>query len=125
MKPANVLINELKQFTGSDTVYKHWLGGMKYSQGVKHLAEHGGANGAFWLLDVIASHQPEAMRDPMLREIQFWKVKVDVEKHSCVVACHRDGDDVAITQAIEFTDLQLPEVSIWVANRVMYLPSEH
>ncbi len=36
-------ILDLDQFTGSDEVYAHWMGNLKYTQGIKHMAEQGNA----------------------------------------------------------------------------------
>ena len=64
-------------------------------------------------MDAIASHQPKALRDPMLRDMQFWKLKVNADK-SAVLTCERDEGDVAITQKIPATDFPLNEVKVWV-----------
>ena len=84
----------------------------------------------FWLFDAIASHQKQAMKDPMLKEMQFWTLKVNSDKTATLI-CERDTDDVAITQKIEHTDFPLEEIKIWVApsgdenSYTLYLPSEH
>jgi hypothetical protein len=110
----------LAQFTGSLNRYRHWLG-LYYTDGVKYLADH--AN-AYWLLDAIASHQPQALRDLMLREIQFWSLSVH-EGGSATLRCCRDTDDVAIEQAIEWTDFPLPQIMLYVEQGTILLPSEH
>jgi hypothetical protein len=38
MKTPQQISSELKQFTGSTTVYKHWLD-LKYTDGIKYLAD--------------------------------------------------------------------------------------
>jgi hypothetical protein len=90
---------------------------------VKYLAEEAEA---FWLIDAIASWQvsPKVKRDPMLQEIQFWKLRVNPD-NSAVLTCERDTDDVALTQAIEFTDFPLESVKLYLSNRVLMLPSEY
>lgn len=112
----------LQQFTGSETIYRHWLG-ILYTEGVKYLAEEAGA---YWLIDAIASWQPspQVKQDPMLQEIQFWKLRVNPD-NSAVLTCERDSDDVALTQEIEFTDFPLEEVRLYLSNRVLMLPSEY
>jgi hypothetical protein len=37
MKTPHQISSELNQFTGSTTLYKHWLG-LKYTDGIKYLA---------------------------------------------------------------------------------------
>ena len=68
----------------------------------------------FWLFDAIASHQKQAMKDPMLKEMQFWTLKVNSDKTATLI-CERDTDDVAITQNIEYTDFPLPEIKLYCA----------
>lgn len=89
--------------------------------------------GAFWLLDVIASHQtPALMR--ACRGFQVWRVRRD-EGHGCVVACD-DGDDSAarVRQDVEYTDLPFDafedgECRLYVTQGdgvlVVMLPSEY
>jgi hypothetical protein len=49
----------------------------------------------------------------MLRDIQFWRLKVGADK-SAVVRCERDTNDVAFEQRIEHTDFPLPELTLYV-----------
>lgn len=59
------LTASLEQFVGSTKLYKHWLG-IKYTDGVKYLANEAGA---YWLIDAIASHQTRTLlSNPRLRE---------------------------------------------------------
>jgi hypothetical protein len=60
----------------------------------------------------------------MLREIQFWKLKVN-EDRSAILTCERDNDDVALTQTIEFTDFPLSEVKFYLTHSVLMLPTEY
>lgn len=97
------------------------------TDGVLYLAENGGV---FWLMDIIASYQPNCRKDDMLRDFQIWKLKVTDGKG--VVTCERDTDDVAITQEIEYTDFPLDEIKLYVelgeaegrAAMICMLPSE-
>lgn len=110
---------QLSQFTGTQYYYKHL--GLKLTDGVKFLCEQAGA---YWLLDAIASHQPEVMKDPMLAGIQFWTLKVNLDK-SAVLVCERDTDDPVITQKIEYTDFPLERIQLYVQQGVVMLPSEY
>lgn len=80
------------------------------TDGVVFLAKNADA---YWLIDAIASHQKEALKDPRLQEIQFWTLKVKADK-SATLICERDSDDVAITQEIPYTDFPLNEIKIWI-----------
>jgi len=126
---------ELDQFTGTDG-YTRWsplFRRMVLTDGAKFVALNGGANGAFWLMDAIASHQPKALKNEMLREIQFWKLEVK-EKNgskSAVLTCRFDsGEKPFITQKIEYTDFDLDKIDLWVEpldenTYVILLASEH
>ncbi len=112
--------SDLSQFTGTLNYYRHWLR-LMYTDGVKYLTEKGGA---YWLLDAIASHQPDVLKDPMLQEIQFWKLKVNADQTAKLI-CERDTDDVFLTQDIGFTDFPLDEIKLYLVSGVLMLPSEY
>lgn len=109
---ASELQSHLANFYGTDGYHRlvPFCPSLVFTDGCLALAEKGGA---FWLMDAIASHQPKAMRDHMLRDIQFWKLKVNADK-SAILTCSRDEGDVAITQRIPYTDFPLDEVKVWV-----------
>ena len=98
------------------------------TDGILFLAKNAGC---FWLLDVIESYQNKCSKDDMLRDIQFWTLKV--KDNEGVVTCERDTDDVAFSQKIQFTDFPLDEIKIIVelgsldgvnAAMIAMLPSE-
>ncbi|MEP0914932.1 hypothetical protein NDI45_28970 [Leptolyngbya sp. GB1-A1] len=72
--------SDLHQFTGTEKYYLHATQGYVFTEGVRHLAIEGKA---FWLLSAIWSYQNTELfqYDRALRAIQFWKLKVDVEKN--------------------------------------------
>ena len=119
----NELTQALAGFTGTAQYYRHWTGHLLYTDGVHFLAENAGG-GAYWLLDAVASYQPDCMKDAMLRDFQVWTLTVAGDK-SAVLKCERDTDDVAFTQEIPFTDFPLPEVKLYVQNGVLLLPGEY
>ena len=137
MLTPDALKNALAQFYGTEQwhrwsiLFNHHL----LTDGVKWLCDNAGNDGAYWLVDAITSHHGKCMKDPMLRDMQFWTLKTDVEKHTAVLTCERDENNVAFRQVIPYTDFQLPEIKIWVApsgpgsdgkmEYVLYLPSEH
>lgn len=110
---------DLTQFIGTTSYYRHWLG-LKYTDGVKFLADRAEA---YWLVDLIAMHQPNCLTDPMLQEIQFWKLKV--ENQSGVLTCERDEGDVYLSEQIPFTNFPLEHITLYLSGGVLYLPSEH
>ena len=127
--------SQLDQFTGTEG-YIRWsplFRRMVLTDGAKFVADNGGGCGAYWLMDAIASHQPEALKNEMLRDIQFWTLEVaeDDGRKSAVLTCRTDsGEKPTITQKIEYTDFDLPKIDLWVApldetTYAIYLPSEH
>jgi len=118
---ATELRASLGEFIGTEQYYRHWSRILVYTDGVKYLAENAGA---FWLIDAIASWQPEARKDPALREFQLWELFV-YENRSALLICLRDSDDEAFRQQIEFTDFPMDYVKLYVEGEVLLLPSEH
>lgn len=123
MVTQSELLTNLERYTCTDQYYKHWLNQFVYTDGVQYLAE---AAGAYWLIDAIASHQPEAVKDPMLKDFQIWKLTVTQTANSKTadLVCERDTNNVAITQHIDCTDFPLPEIKLYLENGVLMLPSE-
>ena len=67
---AAKLTSELASFTGTTQYYPHFLG-LLYTDGIHHLAEHAGA---YWLIDAIASWQPEVRS--IEKDFQLWELVV-------------------------------------------------
>ena len=121
-------LENLSQFTGTTTYYINPLYPFKYTDGIKYVAENGGA---YWLLDAIASWQLEKIirRDQYLADLQFWKLKVNPD-NSAVLTCERDTDDIACEQKIPYTDFPIQEIRLYLVNMnsgggVLMLPSEY
>ena len=109
----------LTKFTGTVNYYRHWTRAFHYTDGVAFLADNAGA---YWLLDHIAAMQKRARRDWKLREFQAWKLTVTGTRG--VIACLRDKDDEAFHDELPFTDFPLPEITLYLQDGVLYLPSE-
>ena len=105
---------ELDQFTGTEQYHQHWMRQLVFTDGVKYMAE---AGGAFWLIDVIASWQ---RKEPF----QIWELKVNPDK-SCIVTMKEDTDEpILVTQEIPYTDFPLDEIKLYEIDGVLLLPSE-
>lgn len=110
---------ELLGFTGTENYYKHPLG-LRYTDGVKHLAE---LAGAYWLLDAIASWQPKASK--IDEEFQLWELTVNANR-SAVLCFKQDSNlPAAIKQEIEYTDFPVGSFRLYVEQGIALLPSEH
>lgn len=119
--------NSLAHFTGSET-FTRYMAGFILSEGAAHVAKEGGA---FWLLDVIVSYQFEPKFQA--EDFQVWKLKVQGERdpenvtamRPAVVSCEDGNGNVLTTQEIEATDFPLSEVTLWLQNKTIFLPSEY
>jgi hypothetical protein len=112
---------DLAQFTGSQTFYRHALsGGCVYTEGVQYLAE---AGSAYWLLDAILC--PQLHHSALCgAEFQVWTLTVLADRSATLICT--DGDDERLhVHPIPWTDFPLDTVTLWFANRTLYLPSEH
>lgn len=120
MTHTKLTADVLDQFTGTDTWHQLGLNrDMLYTDGAKFVADAGGAH---WLLDSIAIAQMQ----PRVRaeEFQVWKLTVRADRTATL--CCEDGNGKAFyRQEIPFTDFPLDEVTLWFANNVICLPSEH
>jgi hypothetical protein len=121
---STTLSTELAYFTGTESYYKHWLG-ILYTDGVKYLAENAG-NGAYWLLDLIASHQttPAVKKYLKTDTFQAWKLKKN-DKGGCRITCEDGNDHVITHQDVEYTDFPLDEITLYLIDGVLLLPSEY
>jgi hypothetical protein len=121
--------HDLAQFTGTEG-YTRWsplFRSMCLTDGAKFLAEKAGA---YWLMDAIASHQPNARRkNADLKDFQLWTLKVKDNK--ATLTCQADSDQTAtIRQRIEYTDFPLAEIKLYVMpldekHFVIMQPSEY
>ncbi|NDJ26152.1 hypothetical protein GS682_32190 [Nostoc sp. B(2019)] len=119
-KTAEELIADLEQFTGSEVVYRHSLGMLRYTEGVKYLAQ---TTQCYWLLDAIGSYQHRLGSNPRLREFQVWRLVV--ENESGTLICEEDTDKEVLRQQIEYTNFPLSEITLYLAQKVLMLPSEY
>lgn len=125
---------DMKQFTGTIdyTRYSPIFPALVLTDGALYVAHNGGVSGAFWLMDAIGSYQSTLLKKhaEWAPYMQFWKL--EVKDKSAVLTCREDsGMDPVITQEIEYTDFDLPEITLWVAplgdgkHFVIMLPSEY
>jgi len=116
--------SDLIQFCGSSEFFQHWTKRLVYTEGVRHMAEHGGA---YWLIDAVASYQPDkriASR-PDLVDFQLWELAVAEDKSATLTMRGDSGQPAVITQEIPFTDFPLEQIKFYVCNGTLMLPSEY
>lgn len=93
---------------------------MLYTDGVQYLAEKGQA---YWLIDAIGSYQVS----PAIRElpIQFWHLLVNKDRSALLEMGEDLPEPILLRQEIPFTDFPLDELTLYLANNVLHLPSEY
>jgi len=116
-------LSDLAQFTGTECYYKHWLGQLVLTEGVKFLCDNGHA----WFVDVIASVQPE-LKLPA-DEFQFWELNLKAGHGTGTATC-KISDENGETSIVKYqqwfhTDSELDGLKVWVKDRVVLLPSEY
>lgn len=115
---------ELEQFTGTENYYRHWSG-LVYTDGVQYLAANAGA---YWFLDLIASHQREVRRKLAAlhdRDFQSWTLEAVGEGWR--VRCDNGNGAELAEQRLEYTDFPaaLLPLTLWVIDGVVILKSEY
>jgi hypothetical protein len=133
MMDAETLLQNLKHFCGTEQYYKHFLG-IHYTDGVKYFAENAQC---FWLIDAIASHQATVNKNSRLREFQLWFLHVGKEHefikptrhNAAVLTCWEDTPKAesrpVIIQQISFTNFPLPEIKLYLQDKILLLPDEN
>jgi len=101
---------------GSMNYYRGFLG-VRYTDGVKYLADR---CGAYWFIDLIASYQK------VLEKMYFQLWGIDVRGDStATVTCREDSNRIpVVTQEIEYTDFPF-DYELYCIDRVILLKSEY
>lgn len=112
--------NNLSMFNGSETVYQtsRLKPNLVHTEGVKYLADN---CQCYWLLDIIMSISGMQRFEPFI---------------ACTLKRNKTGNGAKFeatdgngrrlyVQVIPYTDIPLKEVTLWLSNDCIYLPSEH
>ena len=119
-----LLKRKLKEFHGSQSYKTHLFPGKSpilLSEGCVFVREH---MNCYWLFDALLSYQCEKI----LRGVNFqiWELRQSKKDLSWLLTCGEDSDKKPmITQTIEFSDFPIPEIKIWIIDKVALLPSEY
>ncbi|MCU0543265.1 MAG: hypothetical protein MUE44_14010 [Oscillatoriaceae cyanobacterium Prado104] len=126
MKTKEELLELLPRFCGSETFYAYRLLNIAFrlTEGVKFLAKEAEC---FWLVDAIASYQPEIKQsgNQMLAEFQIWELTRKLECEFLLVCKEDSNTEPACSQEIEFSDFPLDEIKLWLCDGTLMLPSEY
>ncbi|OAI21758.1 hypothetical protein A1359_19055 [Methylomonas lenta] len=118
----------LSQFTGTEQWYRHPLNRrMLYTDGVQYLAENGGQQGAYWVLDKVALEICPLLDS---KKQAFGALSLTVNPDQTAVMIVTDGNDqLLLRREMRYTDLQNGEWRFYLIeegdHRVMLLPSEY
>ena len=115
-EPERLMPNDLRQFTGTENWYKHWMGKILYTDGVKHFAE---VAGAYWFIDVVGS-----VWDVISVE-DFISIKMTVKDNKANVVMDDGNGNVIYEQEIEYTDCPEGVWQFYLEGHVLLVPSEH
>lgn len=111
---------DLEQFTGSETWYRHNLvPTITYTDGSKHVAD---AGGAYWILDEIALAQRFNL---LVRAEPFQVWTLAVADNTGVLTCDNGNNKLIFTKEIPFTDFPLPGIKFYFTDNVILLPREY
>lgn len=147
-----MLINQLRQFTGTEGYKRHAFGSLVFTDGIKYLRDKdsNGVVDCFWLVDAIASHQSKEL-DRKCGGFQSWTLTpapLPNKPKRALLECRPDSNQKpVVTQAIEYTDFPFDQMdgetlNLWVEGegptpkteeeleergwgRILLLPSEH
>jgi hypothetical protein len=113
------LRNGLAMHTGSETCFRHWAGTLRFTEGVKFLADEAGA---YWLIDNIASFRLDAK--VRSEEFVLWRLCVNADETASLIA--EDGNEnELLRQHIPWTNFPVEEISLYLTDDMLLLPSEY
>ena len=120
MKSAREILDIINHAHGTEAYHKYsQLPGYPVAtDGIIALAE---AARCYWLLDIIGSYQTDKRLGP---SFQVWKLEVNLKSNSAVI-CGFNDTDLIISQEIPFTDFPLAEITLYLMDGIILLPSEH
>lgn len=104
---------------GSENFYQNRLSPIIYTDGVKEMAE---SCGAYWLIDVVVSHQ--LTKAVKLEPFQAWRLKRVKDDAFHIVATDGNGKEIA-RQQIPFSDFRYDIATLWLVNGCLMLPNEY
>ncbi|UUZ75469.1 hypothetical protein LP414_27525 [Polaromonas sp. P1(28)-13] len=112
MKDGTELYNQLRQHTGSETIFHHSLvRTFNYTEGVRDFAQSAGG-GAYWLLDILAT---EPAITKLIKEEGFGLVILKVTGSKAVLTVAGDSDIPPVfSREIDLTDC--PEAPVTKSN---------
>jgi hypothetical protein len=114
------LERNLGQFIGTENYYLHWSKVIRWTDGIQYLCEEAGA---FWLMDVVASHflYEEVRNAPF----QLWRIEVKADNSAVITMKEDTGKSNLVYQELPFTDFLLKEFEFYCTDGICLLKSEY
>jgi len=110
------MLSDINHFTGTENLYKHWLG-IIYTDGVKYVAEEAGA---YWLIDAIASYYSSTKQ----HEFQVWTL-TKKQNGEWNLRATDGNDNIIVNQEIEFSDFPIDKIVFYLCDNTLMLTSEY
>src|SRR5258706_11942595 len=104
---------------GSENFYRNRLSPIIYTDGVKDMAE---TCGAYWLIDLIISHQ--LIKTVRLEPVLTWELKRVMDDSFNIVATDGNSRGNA-SQQIPFSDFTYDIATMWLIDGCLMLPNEY
>ncbi|TXD83431.1 hypothetical protein ESY86_09650 [Subsaximicrobium wynnwilliamsii] len=122
---ANIILEGLKQFYGSDTYYEIPLIKTRYTCGIKYLAEN--AN-CYWLVSDASLMAKTLMTKTEFVTIDFKRLsrkKQDYTGHEAQLIYTDGNENVLECHGYSVSDFPLDELRLFFVNNMLMLPSEY
>lgn len=107
------LEHKLSKFTGSSIHHRSLIPSIVMTDGIKFLHEH---KDCFWLINLIAARQLQTR--VARQEFQVW----ELSKGKLTL---KDEDNREIQKELVTREFPLDNLTIWVMDKVMFLPQEY
>ena len=108
MESVATIQRNMAMAIGTEGYIKHSLVNcLVFTDGIKQLRED---TDAFWLVDAIASYQPQYKHIPF----QLWELKVNEDKSAVLTMKEDSNTPVLVKQEFDFTDFPLKSIKFYV-----------
>jgi hypothetical protein len=113
------LLAALAMHTGSLERTRHFTRRFVYTPGVDHLAREARA---YWLIDLIASH----CRNPKIvsEEFQVWTLTLHANRSATLSVTDGNNGEL-LRREIHRTDFPLDDITLYLTDGTLLLPSEY